>query len=256
MEARRNVPKFNGVTAGMFASHVTGAHCLLMARIVILDVDGTLVDTNYQHALAWFRAFREHGQILPLWRIHRATGMGGDKMVEYLGGKDLERSKGEAIRDAESHAYSELIGEVEPLQGAREFLVYLQDLGLRVVLASSAKEDELDHYFDLLEARDVVDAWTSSADVQETKPDPDLVQAAISKAGGGSAVMVGDTPWDVEAARRSGISTICLTTGGFARQELEQAGAVAVFDSIPALSLAVSKRLLDTIPSNEPEAAG
>ena len=101
----------------------------------------------------------------------------------------------------------------------------------------------------------MVDAWTSSADVQETKPDPDLVQAAITKGGGGSAVMVGDTPWDVEAARRSGISTICLTTGGFARQELEQAGAVAVFDSIPELQLAVSQTLLDTIQSDKPEVA-
>lgn len=237
------------MAAGRFAAQLTGAHCLLVARLVILDVDGTLVDTNYQHALAWFRAFREHGQILPLWRIHRATGMGGDKMVEYLGGKDLERNQGDAIRDAESRAYSKLMGEVEPLEGAREFLAYLKDMGLTVVLASSAKERELDHYLDLLEARDVVDAWTSSADVQETKPDPDLVQAAISKAGGGSAVMVGDTPWDVEAARRSGIPTICLTTGGFARQELERAGAVAVFDSIPELRLAVSKRLLDEIQS-------
>ena len=220
---------------------------------MILDVDGTLVDTNYQHALAWFRAFREHGQVLPLWRIHRATGMGGDKMVEYLGGKELERSQGDAIRDAESHAYGELIGEVEPLDGAREFLAHLKDSGVTVVLASSAKEKELSHYLDLLKARDVVDAWTSSADVQETKPKPDLVQAAISKGGGGSAVMVGDTPWDVEAARRSGISTICLTTGGFARQELEQGGAIAVFDSIPELHLAVSKRLLDEIQS-EPTA--
>ena len=224
-----------------------------MAALVILDVDGTLVDTNYQHALAWFRAFREHGQVLPLWRIHRATGMGGDKMVEYLGGKELERSQGDAIRDAESHAYGELIGEVELLDGAREFLAHLKDSGVTVVLASSAKEKELSHYLDLLKARDVVDAWTSSADVQETKPKPDLVQAAISKGGGGSAVMVGDTPWDVEAARRSGISTICLTTGGFARQELEQGGAIAVFDSIPELHLAVSKRLLDEIQS-EPTA--
>jgi HAD superfamily hydrolase (TIGR01549 family) len=221
-------------------------------RLVILDVDGTLVDTNYHHALAWYRAFREHGQILPLWRIHRATGMGGDKMVEYLGGKELERSQGDAIRDAESSAYSELIGEVEPLDGAREFLADLKGQGLRVVLASSAKEKELDHYLDLLDAREVVDAWTSSADVQETKPDPDLVQVAISKAGGGSGVMVGDTPWDVEAARRSGISTICLTTGGFARQELEEAGAVAVFDSIPDLRVAVSQGQLDAIQSDEP----
>ena len=184
-------------------------HSLFVARLVILDVDGTLVDTNYQHALAWFRAFREHGQVLPLWRIHRATGMGGDKMVEYLGGRSSSGARGDAIRDAESHAYSELIGEVEPLDGAREFLIDLKDLGLTVVLASSAKEDELDHYLDLLEARDVVDAWTSSADVHETKR-PRHVQAAISKAGGG--------PYRrrharIEAARRPGISRTARQPG-------------------------------------------
>jgi len=206
-----------------------------VSDVVILDLDGTLVDTNYQHALAWFRAFREYGCVLPVWRIHRAIGMGGDNLVEHLAGTEVERRFGDSIRAAESGLYRALIGEVEPLSGARGLLLDLTQRGRVVVLASSAKETEVDHYLDLLNARELVDGWTTSANVEATKPAPDLVYAALEKAGGGTAVMVGDTTWDVIAAKRAGVPTICLTTGGFAAQELEQAGAIAVFESIPDL---------------------
>jgi HAD superfamily hydrolase (TIGR01509 family) len=206
-----------------------------MPPAAILDIDGTLVDTNYQHAIAWFRAFRQHGELLPIWRIHRHIGMGGDQLVVSLCGEEVERDKGDDIRAAEKTLYMELIGEVEPLHGARELIVDLNERGHSVVLASSAKPDEVEHYIDLLDARELVDAWTDSGDVENTKPEPDLVQAAIDKSGAEDAVMVGDSTWDCEAAGRAGIQTVAVLTGGFSEAELREAGAVAVFRSIDEL---------------------
>jgi phosphoglycolate phosphatase-like HAD superfamily hydrolase len=129
----------------------------------------------------------------------------------------------------------ELIDEVRPFAGARRLIEILRDRGHVVVLASSAKSDEVDHYLDLLDAREAVDGWTSSADVAKTKPHPDLVAAAVEKAGGGEAVMIGDSAWDCEAARRVGVETVALLTGGFSEQELLEAGASLVFESLEAL---------------------
>jgi HAD superfamily hydrolase (TIGR01509 family) len=201
----------------------------------ILDVDGTLVDTNYHHALAWYRAFRQHDKLIPIWRIHRHMGMGGDQLVGQLAGEDWEAEHGEDVRDAEKALYLALIEEVEPLEGARGLIEDLRDRGHSVVLASSAKENEVDHYLDLLDARDLADGWTTSADVEATKPEPDLVKAAVEKAGGGEAVMVGDSIWDVEAAKRAGLETVTVLTGGFSEGELRDAGAGWVFESIDAL---------------------
>jgi HAD superfamily hydrolase (TIGR01509 family) len=209
----------------------------------ILDLDGTLVDTNYHHALAWYRAFRQHGVLLPVWRVHRHVGMGGDKLVAALAGDRVEREQGDDIRAAEKALYLALIEETEPLEGARDLVVELKERGHAVVLASSAKQNELDHYLDLLDVRELADGWTSSADVEATKPDPDLVHAALEKAGAGDAVMVGDTNWDVEAAGRAGIETVCVLTGGFSEAELREAGAVAVFESLVEL-----RRRLDETP--------
>ena len=207
-----------------------------MAEAALLDVDGTLIDANYQHALAWYRAFREHGIVLPVWRIHRAVGMGGDQLVPALGGKDVDAEKGDAIRETRDRIYKgEFIEEVAPLDGARELIVALKERRVLVVLASSSPQDEIDRYLDLLEARDVVDAWTTKDDVEATKPAPDLVLAALDKAGTRDAVMVGDTPWDIEAARKAGVPTICVITGGWSEQELRDAGAVAVFESAEEL---------------------
>ena len=203
--------------------------------IAILDIDGTLVDTNYQHALAWYRALRKHGHVVPVWRIHRHIGMGGDKLIEAICGEDVEREHGDSVREAEKSLYGELIGEVEPLAGARELICDLKDRGHTIVLASSAKEEEVDHYLDLLDARELADDWTHAGDVDDTKPDPELVESAVQKAGGGEAVMLGDTPWDVKAAKRADVPTVAVMTGGFAEAELREAGAVAVFDSLQAL---------------------
>ena len=212
-----------------------------MPPAAILDIDGTLVDTNYHHAMAWYRAFHQHEIVLPIWRIHTHMGMGGDQLVGSLCGERTEKEKGDDIRAAEKVLYAELIGEVEPLTGARELIEELKGRGHAVVLASSAKEDEVDHYLDLLDARDLADDWTTSADVESTKPQPDLVNAAMEKAGTGEAVMVGDTPWDVQAAERAGIETVAVLTGGFSAAELREAGAVAVFESIEELSEALDE---------------
>src|SRR3954452_9338975 len=206
-----------------------------MPPAAILDIDGTLVDTNFHHAIAWFRAFRQHDIVLPIWRIHRHIGMGGDQMIAALCGDKTEEEQGDDIRDAEKGLYSELIGEVQPPRGAGELIEDLKGGGHPVVLASSAKEDEVDHYLDLLDARELADDWTTSADVESTKPEPDLVKAAMEKAGTGEAVMVGDTAWGVEAPGRAGIQSVTVRTGGFSAAELRDAGAVAVFDSIDEL---------------------
>jgi HAD superfamily hydrolase (TIGR01549 family) len=206
-----------------------------MPPAAILDVDGTLVDTNYHHTIAWYRAFRQHDVVLPIWRIHRHIGMGGDQLVKALGGEPLETEKGDDIRAAESVLYRELMSEVELVEGAHELIEDLKERGHAVILASSAKPHEVEHYLDLLDARELVDDWTTSGDVQATKPEPDLVLAAVEKAGGGEAVMVGDSTWDCEAAERAGVDTIAVLTGGFSDAELRAAGALVIYSSIEEL---------------------
>lgn len=206
--------------------------------VAILDIDGTLVDTNYQHAIAWYRAFHQHEIVLPIWRIHRHIGMGGDQLVAALTDERTERERGDDIRSAEKPLYLALIDEVATMDGSRELVERLKQRGHTVILASSAKQDELDYYLDLLDARELVDGWTSSADVEATKPHPDLVHAALDKAGhedGEPAVMVGDTPWDVRAAEKAGVSTLAVLTGGFAIEELTESGALAVYQSVSEL---------------------
>ncbi len=220
-----------------------------MTQTMIFDVDGTLVDSNYQHVLAWYRAFRGVGITLPVWRIHRHIGMGGDQLVTALCGKDAEDEVGEEIRSDEKDLYAELIDEVEPIEGARDLIVELRDREHDVVLASSAKPDEVEHYIDLLDARELAHAWTTQADVDATKPAPDLVRAALERAQGdgtddGGAFMVGDSTWDCVAAGRAGVPTLALLTGGFADAELREAGASAVFESLDEL-----RGRLDELPA-------
>jgi HAD superfamily hydrolase (TIGR01509 family) len=209
-------------------------------RAALLDVDGTLIDANYQHALAWYRAFKRYGIVVPLWRIHRHVGMGGDQLIPALVGDDVDE---DAISDARKEEYGKLIDEVSPLAGARELIEDLKQRGVTVVLASSSPQDEIDHYLELLDARGLADGWTTDEDVASTKPEPDLVRAALDKAGTDDAVMIGDTPWDIEAARKAGLETITVITGGFSEQELRDADAAAVFESLDEL-----RRHLDEPP--------
>ena len=189
------------------------------AAIAILDVDGTLVDTNYHHAIAWFRAFQRYDVTLPIWGIHRHIGMGGDQLVGALAGEEVEERCGDLIREAEGELYRELIGEVRTMEGSRELIEDLRDAGHPVVLASSAKEWEVEHYLDLLDAREIVDGWTTSSDVDQTKPEPDLIKAALAKVDGTGddrdAILIGDTVWDVTAATRAGIAGLAVLPGGF-----------------------------------------
>jgi HAD superfamily hydrolase (TIGR01509 family) len=201
----------------------------------ILDVDGTLVDTNYHHALAWFRAFAAEGIVLPMWRLHRHVGMGGDKFVAAVAGDGVEERLGDRLREAWEERFDELIDETEPLDGARDLIEELKRRGHQVVLASSAIERHVDAFLEKLDARELADGWTTKDDVEASKPDPDLVDAALAKARTRDAVMVGDTPWDVQAAKQAGLETICVVTGGFSRQELEEAGAAAVYESLTEL---------------------
>ncbi|HTE73881.1 MAG TPA: HAD family hydrolase [Actinomycetes bacterium] len=208
-----------------------------MERIALVDVDGTLVDTNYQHALAWYRAFRRIGLTLPLWRIHRHIGMGGDQLVPALTDEAVDARHGDELRAAWAEEFAPLLPEVSAVEGAHELLAGLRSDGVRVVLASSGKPEHVDAFLDLVDGRSVANAWTTSEDVEHTKPAPDLLQVALDKAtdrpGDADVVVVGDSTWDFVAAGRFGARGVALLTGGFSREELTEAGAVEVADTLP-----------------------
>ncbi|MFL6015457.1 MAG: HAD family hydrolase [Gaiellaceae bacterium] len=206
-----------------------------MAAAALLDLDGTLIDANYQHALAWYRAFRRFDIVLPVWRLHRHIGMGGDQYVAAVAGDGVERESGDYLRDAHSEEFQKLRDECAPLEGASDLLRELKRRDLEIVLASSSSEEDLEFFVEQLDARDCIDAWTSKDDIERTKPHPDSVESALEKAGTRDAVMVGDSRWDIEAAANAGLETICVITGGWSEQELRDHGAAAVFDSLPQL---------------------
>jgi HAD superfamily hydrolase (TIGR01549 family) len=203
-------------------------------RIAVVDVDGTLVDSNYQHAMAWYRALRSLDETFPIWRIHRLIGMGGDKLLPALAGEEVEARIGDEARERQGKEVDALLDEIAPLPGARDLLVAIKERGHRLVLASSGKQRHVDFALDLLDARDLADEWTSSADAEETKPAPDLLQVALKKLGApqdAASVMIGDSTFDVEAAKNAGMPAIAVRSGGFGDDELREAGAVAIFDT-------------------------
>jgi beta-phosphoglucomutase-like phosphatase (HAD superfamily) len=173
-----------------------------VTRAALLDVDGTLIDANYQHALAWYRAFRQNGIVLPVCRLHRHIGMGGDQYVAAVGGEDVEKRSGDGLREAHGEEFERMRDECEPLEGASEFLVALKRRGFIVVLASSSDEDDLKFFIDKLGAKDCIDGWTSKHDVERTKPHPDPIETALEKAGTRSGVMVGDSRWTSRPPQR------------------------------------------------------
>ena len=219
-----------------------------MPDTAIFDVDGTLVDTNYQHALAWYRAFRRFDITLPLWQLHRGIGMGGDNFVAHIAGDAVEERYGQQLRDAWSEEFDLMIGEVRPFAAARPLLEEIKGRGFKLALASSGKAKHVEAFLDLIGGKDLADAWTTADDVESSKPSPDLVSAALAKVEGASGCMVGDSTWDCVAAGNLQVPTVAVLTGGFSREELQAAGAIRVFDSLGAMLDEI-----DTTPFRRPE---
>jgi HAD superfamily hydrolase (TIGR01549 family) len=212
-----------------------------MVMTAVVDIDGTLIDSNYQHALAWYRAFRSYEITLPVWRLHRAIGMGGDQLVAAVAGDRVEEELGDRLRDRWGAEFAPMLDEVQPLDGARELLEELRESDVTVALASSGKPEHVDHYLDLIDGRSVADTWTTAEDVARTKPSPDLMQVAVERVEGETALVIGDSVWDLAAAKRAGYPGYAVRTGGFAPDELYQAGAVEVFESLSDLRAALDK---------------
>ncbi|MEH3142694.1 MAG: HAD family hydrolase [Mycobacterium kyogaense] len=200
---------------------------------VLFDVDGTLVDSNYLHIYAWIRAFDAEGVGVEAWRIHRCIGMDGTTLVKTLAGDDTGQGQLDELKNKHSEFYRESAHLLTPLPGARDLLRRIADLGLQVVLATSAPDDELSTLREVLDCDDVVSEVTSSEDVDTAKPQPDIVEVALDRAGvtAAEAVFVGDAVWDCEAARRVDLTSVGVLSGGVSRGELSESGAAAVFEN-------------------------
>jgi HAD superfamily hydrolase (TIGR01509 family) len=207
------------------------------ARGVLFDVDGTLVDTNYLHAVNWWEAFRQSGHTVPMARVHRAIGMGSDKLLDHLLGPDRDQEQDRAMRAAHLALYTTYWERLRPLPGAADLLRACAARGLRVALASSASKKELAALRRALDADDVIHTATSKSDAAASKPDPDIIAVALRATGlsPDHALLVGDSVWDVLAAERAGIICIGLTCGGTSAAELRDAGAVDTYDDPAAL---------------------
>lgn len=202
---------------------------------VVIDVDGTLLDSSYHHTIAWARAFEHVGETVPLWRIHRHIGMGGDLLVEAVAGKAFADEQGDAVQDRWEKEFDELIEEPQLLKGAKELLAELRRRDLKVALASSSIPKHAKYAASLLDADRLADVATTAEDAEEAKPDPELIEVALDKVNGSKACMVGDSVWDVHAASRLDLPTIGVLTGGYGRQELLDAGARVVYEDLEDL---------------------
>lgn len=201
-------------------------------RAAILDLDGTLVDSNYQHAIAWYRAFRG------AWRDtapgpYPSPYRNGRRPIRPGAGRPrVRRTVRDKAREAEARHFAPMMEEVACFEGATDLLRALHESGHQVVLATSARPAEVDHYLGLLDARGLADAWTTAEDVRATKPEPDLVVAAMEKVGANLGTMVGDSTWDGKAARAAGVGAIGILTGGFSERELHESGCADVYQSV------------------------
>ena len=206
-----------------------------MVKVVVLDVDGTLMDTNYLHTEAWARAFESVGHRVPRVKLHKEIGKGAGLLIEEF--VDDEETI-EKIQDLHSEFYEELQEYGHPLPGAKELISSLKERGYEVWFVTSAKDEELEHHMQELEAEDKIDGVVNSSAVDNPKPAPDIFEEALRRAGARAdeTVALGDSLWDVEAARDAGIRTVAVLSGGaFHTQDLEEAGAVAVYEDCAAL---------------------
>lgn len=203
---------------------------------LLLDVDGTVIDSTYHHAVAWARAFAGEDVEVELWRLHKAIGMGGDKLVAHVAGDEVEEAKGDALREAWEAEYERMKDQVRLLPGTRELIEQAQERGLKVVFASSGKESFMQSVLDLLPGVEL-DGVTTSDDAEASKPEPDILQVALDKVGGTRGLLVGDTTWDAKAADRAGVPMIGVLTGGFSEAELREAGAVEVVEDLSGVDL-------------------
>jgi HAD superfamily hydrolase (TIGR01549 family) len=206
-----------------------------MTDALIFDLDGTLIDSNYQQAIAWYRAFRRHDLTVAIWQIHRALGMGGDQLVAAVTDDHVERTLGDQLRTAWGEEFEPMLAEIRPFEGVTALLADLHERDVGVVFASSGKPEHVDHYLELIDGKRYAQGWTTSQDVEKTKPAPDLVRVAMSQVHGTDPLMVGDSTWDAIAARRAGVGTYAVRSGGFGVDELRAAGALGIFDSIAEL---------------------
>lgn len=202
------------------------------APAVLFDLDGTLVDSNFHHAVTWHRAFLDIGQEVPCWRIHGLVGRSGSELVRILLGDELADAHGDEAKELHSRYFGESEPTLRATPGVRGLLEAVADRGWRTVLASSASEKTLALLRRVLDIDDLVSEVTSSVDADRGKPDPDIVSTALERVGadGAGAIFVGDAVWDVEAGKRAGVPTVAVLCGGVAREALEQAGAAAVYD--------------------------
>src|SRR5947209_59822 len=203
-----------------------------MAMGVLFDVDGTLVDTNYLHVVAWWHAFRSQGHDVPMTALHRTVGQGSDQFVPSILGHEDEQ-----VANAHSDFYGPFKHQLRAFDGAADLLRTTKKAGLTVVLATSASEAEAAHLTAAIDADDAIDVVTTKADADASKPDPDIVQSALDKAElrPDDALFVGYTVWDVQAAGRAGLRCVCVLSGGISEAELRDAGAIAVYRDVAQL---------------------
>ncbi len=203
---------------------------------VLLDLDGTLVDAAYHHAWSWDETIRDLGAYVPMWRIHRSVGMGGDQLVRSLLGDEWNAEHGEAARAGEAERFAKLRDRVQPLPGAADFVHWLADEGYEVVIASSGGADAVEFHVDQLGIGNALKGWATADDVATSKPEPDVVHAALALAESSEGgVLIGDATHDVAAGLRAGIPVITVLTGGFGGGELSDAGADSVWSDLPDL---------------------
>ena len=199
---------------------------------VLLDLDGTLVDSVYQHTAAWRAAFRDVGVDVAAHRLHRSIGMGGDRLVAAVAGESVENAVGDEVRARHKERLDERFHEIVATDGAVELLEELRTRGFTLVLASSADKELSERLLELLDgAGQHLHESIAGAEAEQSKPEPDLIEVALQSVDATHAVMIGDAVWDVEAAAKAGVPCVALLTGGFGSAELLEAGAVAVYDS-------------------------